>query len=149
MCSTTIRSSRSTSRRWRCWKLPGSRIFHDEAVELFREGGAVVSDGNLVRLPISLVERALGHNPRAIHLAGRDGGRAIRLQKDEANFGTGSDLPFTYDRKTGERRRTNYQDVSDAARIVDYLPNIDFHMSHGLSATLPTRPHTTVTSSWP
>ena len=61
----------------------------------------------------------------------------MRLQKNNTFFGTGSDLPFTYDRKTGERRRTLYRDVNDAARIVDSLPNFDFHMSHGIVGDAP------------
>ena len=115
----------------------GTRIFQDEAIELFRAGGAVVTDGNHVRIPSSMVELALGHNPRKITLAGRNGKRSLHLQKDSAYYGTGSDLPFTYDRKTGERRRTNYADVNNGARIVDALPNIDFHMSHGIVSDAP------------
>jgi trimethylamine:corrinoid methyltransferase-like protein len=115
----------------------GSTIFHEEAVELFRNGGAIVTDGNRVRIPISLVELALGHNPRKISLKGRGGQHSMHLQKNEAYFGTGSDLPFTYDRKTGKRRRSMRSDITDAAKIIDYLPNIHFHMSHGIVSDAP------------
>ncbi|GAB4279086.1 MAG: trimethylamine methyltransferase MttB [Deferrisomatales bacterium] len=115
----------------------GGRVFHDEALELFRNSDAVVSDGNRVRIPASLVERALKSYPRKITLRGRNGKRSVFLQKDEVAFGTGSDLPFTYDRKTGERRRVTRQDVRDAAKVVDYLPNFDFFMSHGLVDDVP------------
>ncbi len=115
----------------------GSRVFHEEALDLLKESDAVVTDGNLVRLPASMVERARRDCPQKITIAGRDGKRTLHLEKDEVNFGTGSDCPFIYDRKTGERRRYTFNDVTEAARIVDFLPNFDFFMSHGLVSNVP------------
>ncbi|MBW2057080.1 MAG: trimethylamine methyltransferase family protein [Deltaproteobacteria bacterium] len=115
----------------------GGRVYHEGALELFRGGGAVVTDGNLVRIPASMVEGALRDFPRKISLAGRDGRRTVHLERNEVNFGTGSDCPFIYDRETGERRRYRYSDVSDAARLVDYLGGFDFFMSHGLVSDVP------------
>ena len=114
----------------------GAIVHHDEALELFKNSDAVVK-GNHVRIPIHMVESALGHNPRKIRLSGRTGKNTIDLQKDHSGFGTGSDLPFTYDRKTGERKRCDYAHVKDAARIVDSLENYDFHMSHGIVGDAP------------
>jgi trimethylamine--corrinoid protein Co-methyltransferase len=115
----------------------GARFHHEEALELFKQSDAVVTDGNLVRVPLSLVEQAIKCHPRRINLTGRTGKYSIELDKDMVSYGTGSDLPFTYDRQTGERRRTTYQDVYDAGRIVDYLPNLDFFMSHGIVQDCP------------
>ncbi len=115
----------------------GARFHQDEALELFRNSEAVVTDSNLVRVPTSLVERSLKYHPRKISLTGRTGKNPIKLQKDEVSFGTGSDLPFTYDRETGKRRRTNYNDVYLAAKMVDALPNLDFLMSHGIVQDVP------------
>jgi len=115
----------------------GARFYHEEALELFRNSDAVVTDENLVRVPLSLAERAIKTHPRKVNLTGRTGEYGIKLDKDTVNFGTGSDLPFTYDRETGERRRTKYKDVYDAGRIVNYLPNMDFFMSHGIVQDCP------------
>ncbi|NIQ39140.1 MAG: trimethylamine methyltransferase [Proteobacteria bacterium] len=115
----------------------GSRVFHDEALDLFKESDAVVTNGNLVRVPASMIERARMDAPQRITVAGRDGKRTLHLEKDEVNFGTGSDCPFIYDRKTGKRRRYTFNDVTEAARIVDCLPNFDFVMSHGLVSDVP------------
>ncbi len=115
----------------------GARVYQEEALELFRNSEAVVTDGNLVRIPLSLIEEAIKCHPRKINLSGRTGKHQIKLDRDTVNFGTGSDLPFTYDRETGERRRTKYKDVYDAGRIVDYLPNLDFFMSHGIVQDVP------------
>jgi trimethylamine--corrinoid protein Co-methyltransferase len=114
----------------------GSLVHHDEALALFRESDAVVK-GEHVRIPASLVERALGSYPRKITLMGRDGKRSLKLEKNMTSFGTGSDLPFTLDRKTGKRRRTTAADVTKAGRVVDYLPNFDFFMSHGIVGDAP------------
>ncbi len=114
----------------------GCLIHHEEALDLLKKNGAVV-DGNRVRIPISLVERALGNNPRKMTLKGRNGKRSLPLQKDNVAFGTGSDQPFIYDRETGERRRGAYKDVYAAAKFVDYLSNYDFFMSHGLVSDVP------------
>ncbi len=114
----------------------GGMIFHDEAIELFKNSNAVVR-GNNVRIPTSMVEEALNFYPRKITLKGRNGERSLHLQKDAAGFGTGSDLPFTYDRETGKRRRTVYKDINNAAKLVDALPNYDFFMSHGIVSDAP------------
>ena len=114
----------------------GSNVYQEEAIELFKASDAVVRE-NRVRLPASMVERAIKNYPRKITLKGRNGKRSVALQKDHVYFGTGSDLPFTYDRKTGERRRTLYKDVVNGGRFVDYLSNYDFFMSHGIVGDAP------------
>src|SRR6056297_220144 len=114
----------------------GGNIYHDEAIELFKNSNAVVR-GNNVRIPNTMVREALNFYPRKITLKGRSGKRSLQLQKDTVGFGTGSDLPFTYDRETGKRRRTTYKDVNNAAKLVDALPNYDFFMSHGIVSDAP------------
>ncbi|MFO8233970.1 MAG: trimethylamine methyltransferase family protein [Bacteroidales bacterium] len=114
----------------------GGNIYQDEALELFKNSYAVVR-GNNVRIPTTMVEEALNFYPRKITLKGRNGKRSLQLQKDTVAFGTGSDLPFTYDRETGERRRTAYKDVNNAAKLVDALSNYDFFMSHGIVSDAP------------
>lgn len=114
----------------------GGTIFQEEAIELFKNSDAVVK-GNSVRIPTTMVEEALNFYPRKITLKGRNGKRSLQLQKDTVTFGTGSDLPFTYDRETGKRRRTLYKDINNAATIVDALDNYDFFMSHGIVGDAP------------
>jgi len=114
----------------------GGMVYHEEALELFKNSNAVVR-GNNVRIPTSLVEEALNFYPRKITLKGRNGQRSLKLQKDSVGFGTGSDLPFTYDRETGKRRRTLYNDIVNAGKLVDALPNYDFFMSHGIVGDAP------------
>ena len=114
----------------------GALVHSDKALELFRQGGAQVN-GNLVRIPPGMVKNALSTTPEQIIMAGRDRSKRMILGKDNIYYGTGSDCPFILDPYTDERRRYTYQDVYNAAKIADALPNIDFHMSLGLTSDVP------------
>jgi len=110
----------------------GVRVRLDEALELFRAAGCQISDGDLVKIPATVVEEALGSAPSRILLYGRDGEPRICLEGSRTFFGTGSDLPNILDLETGERRLSRLSDVADTARLADSLPNIDFVMSMAL-----------------
>ncbi len=118
-------------------EISGARLSHEKALELFSNSDAVVSDTNHVRIPTAMVEQALRSYPSKSNLTGRDGKRSIKLQRNEVAFGSGADARFVYDRKSGERRKATFADVEAAARIVDYLPRLDFCMSHGLVSDAP------------
>ncbi len=118
-------------------EISGARISHSEALELFSNSDAVVSDSNRVRIPTAVVEKALGSCPSKSNLTGRNGERSVKLQKNEVAFGSGADAEFVYDRKSEERRPSTFADVEAAARIVDYLPRLDFCMSHGQVSNAP------------
>lgn len=118
-------------------EISGARIFHENALQLFTQSDAVVSDSNRIRIPTAMVEQAIGSCPSKSNLTGRNGRRSIKLQKNEVAFGSGADASFVYDRKSGERRKAALADVEAAAKIVDYLPRLDFCMSHGLVSDAP------------
>lgn len=104
----------------------GGRVMSEAALERFKDSAAVVTDTNRVRIPAGLVEQALRCHPRKIALAGRDRGRSVRLQKDELAFGTGPLYPLTPPEEAPKKGASVYQDVYNAARLADYLPNMDF-----------------------
>jgi trimethylamine--corrinoid protein Co-methyltransferase len=118
-------------------EISGARISHPEALELFTNSDAVVSETNRVRIPTAMVEQALGSCPSKSTLTGRNGKRSVKLQKNEVAFGSGADAGFVYDRKSGKRRESTFADVEAAAKIVDYLPRLDFCMSHGRVSNAP------------
>ena len=72
-------------------EISGARIFHEEALELFTNSDAVVSETHRVRIPTAMVEQALGSCPSKSNLTGRNGNRSIKLQKNEVAFGSGAD----------------------------------------------------------
>ena len=114
----------------------GVRVYDPEGVRVAYEGGAIVegttADSSLVKIPPWLVDKALATLPRKVVVIGPDRKHKMELYKDSIYFGTGSDTPFTIDPYTGERRRANYKDVKNIARLVQAMPNLDFHMSLGI-----------------
>ena len=107
----------------------GARLYEQEAVDLLKKAGAYVSDGNLVRIPSSLVERALAMAPKRVTLCNREGHRVMPIEGQNVFYGPGSDCLNVIDLYSGERRRATLEDVANGVRLCDALPNIDFVMS--------------------
>ncbi len=116
----------------------GTRAYGDETLERLRGAGCLLGEERpgeaRVRIPAWVVENALRTAASRIVVAGRDRSRRIILEKNRFYFGTGSDCPSLVDPHSGEVRKYTFDDVYDAARIADALPNIDFHMSLGLTS---------------
>ncbi|MGD9029783.1 MAG: trimethylamine methyltransferase family protein, partial [Anaerolineae bacterium] len=132
-CETIHRASLEILRR------TGVRVYHDEALSLLRESGAIISDENLVRFTPGLVEWALGQAPSRIALCKRGSDEVVALlQGHEVNFGPGSDCLNYLDPRTGEHRLFTTGDVIDCIRVVDALPQLTFCMSMGIPSDLET-----------
>jgi trimethylamine--corrinoid protein Co-methyltransferase len=115
----------------------GMRFHHQEALDLFRKAGASVSDGNLVRIPSHLVQWALRAAPKNVTIFDQTGKRAMALGGYRTYYGPGSDCSYIYDLDTGQHRRAVLDDVVQAVRLVDALPNYDFVMSMFLPSDVP------------
>jgi trimethylamine--corrinoid protein Co-methyltransferase len=111
----------------------GVKVDHPEALQLLKDAGCIVNE-HRVRIPSWLVEECIRLAPSKIVVANRKGQRVMPLEKNRTYFGTGSDLPFTVDLETGERRRSTKKDVELACRVMDYLPNYDFVMSYAIAS---------------
>lgn len=112
----------------------GVRIHLPEAVDLLEEAGADVSKAPDVRIPPQLVEETLRSVPRSISIGDRRGDTAMVLKGGNSYYGTGPTIQYLYDVEKGQRRATDYEDIEKAARLCDYLPNIDFVMPMGMTA---------------
>ncbi len=110
----------------------GIRFHHQGALEMLEQAGAFISDGNLVKFPAGLVEEALASVPGRVVMCDREGEPAMRLEGQEVYFGTGSDCLNLLDPRTGEHRKFTQEDLIDAYRLCDALPNIHFVMSIGI-----------------
>ena len=106
----------------------GVAVYEEEARQLLLDAGCSAS-AEIVRIPEHLVSEALRSAPKTITLSGRGKGRTLKLEDGRVYFGLGSSTTNVLDPKTGERRPSRKQDVADAARLADALPNIDFVMS--------------------
>jgi len=114
----------------------GVKVHEEEALELLKNAGAQVN-GNLVRIPAWMIQDALASAPCRVAVSNRNKERTMFLEKGRSYFGTGSDTLYTIDIESGERRSAVKQDVINAARLGDYLPNIDFIMSSALASDVP------------
>jgi trimethylamine--corrinoid protein Co-methyltransferase len=107
----------------------GARLHHQPAIDLLKKGGADVDDGNLVRIPAGLIEKAFSTVPRRVVLYDRHARPVMPLEGDRCFYGPGSDCMHIIDHRTGQRRKPVLQDVVEGAALCDALPNIDFVMS--------------------
>lgn len=112
----------------------GLRIHHPGALDMLRQAGAFIEDGNLVKFPARLVQQALSSVPERVIMCDRNGEPAVFLQGRTVNFGTGSDCLNILDPESGEHRKFTRQDIINGYKLCDALPNIDFVMSIGLPA---------------
>ena len=107
----------------------GMVVQHPEAQTLLAKAGCRVDRDGLALVPEHLVRSSLASAPAVVAMYDRDGALALELGGHRSYFGTGSDLLWTDDLETGQRRRSTLADVARAARLVDRLPNMDFAMS--------------------
>jgi trimethylamine--corrinoid protein Co-methyltransferase len=112
----------------------GIRFYHQGALDMLRDAGAFVSDGNLVKFPAAVVEEAIASAPGRIIMCDRDGEPAVFLEGTKVYFGTGSDCLNLLDPETGEHRKFTRSDIIDSYRLCDALPNLHFTMSNGIPA---------------
>lgn len=115
----------------------GIRVHHSEGLHLLEEAGAAV-EGDLVRIPPSLVERALASVPESFNLYRRASQEvALRMDGQGVFFGPGSDTLRYLDPRSGERRDFTLADVGDCFRVCDALAEIGFVMSVGVPRDVP------------
>lgn len=115
----------------------GVVVYDREGLDLLRKAGAYV-DGNRVRFPAALVERALRSAPSRVVLCDRNGNRRLFLEGTKFHFGPGPTNTFTIDPYTGSRRKPTVADTRRASLVIDALPNIDFQMDLGTPQDVPT-----------
>jgi trimethylamine--corrinoid protein Co-methyltransferase len=112
----------------------GARLHDQEAIDLLKKAGASVADGNHVRIPAGLVEKAFSTVPKRVTLYNQNGESPLFLEEGNVYHGTGSDCLNIVDHRDGERRKSVLQDVVDGITVCDALPHIDFVMSMFLPA---------------
>jgi len=98
----------------------------DEAMEVFDGGGAIIDPKKrVVKIPPHVVEDAIRSAPSTFIAAGRTPKNDVVLERNRVsftNFGEGIKIVDLYN---GEYRDTTKEDVANAARLIDYLGNLD------------------------
>ncbi len=104
----------------------GIVIETDEALEVFNAAGAEVDrKTKVVKIPPNVVEDAIGSAPSKIVLAGRDPKHDTILESGRVNFTNFSEGVEVVDPYSGERRTPVKEDLANAAKLVDFLSDID------------------------
>ena len=99
-----------------------------EAIDILKKAGCKV-DGDVVRIPASLVEWALKTVPNEFDLYDQNGSNAKAVGGRRGLFGPGSDCINILDHRTGQRRDPICSDQIELIKLCDNLENIDFLMS--------------------
>ena len=104
----------------------GIFIETDEALEVFDGAGAKIDRKNkIVKISAQLVEDAIQSAPSKILLAGRDPKHDKVLEVGRVHFTNFSEGIEVVDPFNGERRTPVKDDLARAAKLVDYLDEID------------------------
>ena len=125
---------------WACLEVlerTGVRLYDQEALDLLKRAGVTATDGNRVRIPAGLVEKARMTTPRKITFYNRNGQVTMPVQGHRSFFGPGSDCLTIIDHRTGERRQPILQDNIEAMIVADALENVDFVMCMFLPSDVP------------
>lgn len=116
---------------WACLEIlerTGVRLYEQEALDLLKKAGVSAVDGNRVRIPAGMVEKALTTVPKRVTMYDRNGNRVMPIEGHRSFFGSGSDCIYIVDHRSNERRKAVLQDVVDGMIVCDALPHIDFVM---------------------
>ena len=104
----------------------GIVIETEEALQVFDGAGAEVDrQTKIVKIPANVVEDAIRSAPSKIVLAGRDPKHDKILGGSWVNFTNFSEGVEVVDPFSGERRTPVKADLANAAKLVDYLSDID------------------------
>jgi len=111
---------------------------HSEPVrDMMASAGAKVKDNLRVFIDSDLVEKSLKSAPSCINVYDRNRNQSMCLEGTNTYFGTGSDLNFTVDSQSQQRRESTLKDVELSARLCEKLENIDFVMSYAIPTDIP------------
>ncbi len=102
----------------------GIELKHKTAVEMLRGHGCRVAQDR-VYIPRDAMAWGLQNVTPHTEFYNRDGSHAFTFGDGRLRFHNAGGLPFFYDLVTGERRSPTLQDVADATRVLDALPNVD------------------------
>jgi trimethylamine--corrinoid protein Co-methyltransferase len=109
----------------------GIEVRYAPALTIFAKAGAEV-EGTRVRIPATLINRAIKSAPRDWTLKPRGGDTApLVLDAHHSYCGTGSDVLYVRDPDTRERRRARKADIEGMAAFCEKAPPHRFRDEHG------------------
>ena len=115
----------------------GVQVHCEQAKQLLAEAGCQMGENDLVKIPGKLVEKCLETVSKGFVLYDRQGNVAGRIEGRNCYFGTGVTNPNFHDFETGQRKPTTVADIANAAKVADFLLNIDWIMPLGSVQDVP------------
>ena len=111
----------------RILKETGIKVYSEKVRRLLADNGADVTH-TIVRIPVSLIEKAVKQAPEEFTLGARypKCDLPLPLKRSYPYLSTGGFDPFVIDFETGEKRYARSSDLKDFAVISDYLDTIDY-----------------------
>ncbi|MGB9673873.1 MAG: trimethylamine methyltransferase family protein [Anaerolineales bacterium] len=106
----------------------GVLIHNPQARQILHDFGCHV-DGENVKIPAYLVQKALITTPRTFTIFGKRSEYDIRIEANRVHFGPGPTCTYFIDPQTWKRRRSKKGDAALVAKVCDGLENMDFLMS--------------------
>ena len=107
----------------------GNRVGSKPALEVLRKAGCRIEpcddEGEKVYFPQHLIEECIRTAPKRFVMYDRNGTPKLYCEGRNSYFSPTSACPKMWDPYTGERRPWKKEDIGNAARITDYLPNLD------------------------
>ena len=113
----------------------GVKFPSHRALDVLEEAGCSVDRETMVaKLPSDLVMKTLRQAPTRFLLAGRDPKDDLWIDDRTSHLSTDGCAVDVYDINTGELRRSNKQDITNACKLADYLPEISYIWGPPVSA---------------
>ncbi|MGL5346620.1 MAG: trimethylamine methyltransferase family protein [Peptostreptococcaceae bacterium] len=113
----------------------GMRISGERVQNLLKNKGIEIDENDIAKIPRKFILEALETVPKELILYNRDGEPQIIINSENRVYwGTHSDQLEIVDPYTNKARWFKKEDTKTMCKIADYLPNIDFILSVGLSA---------------
>ena len=113
----------------------GMKITGERVQKIFRDKGIEIDENEIAKIPRSYIEEALKTIPKELTLYNRLGEPQIVINSENrVYFGTHADQLEIVDPYTNRSRLFTKNDTKMMCKIGDYLENIDFILSVGLSS---------------
>ncbi len=103
----------------------GFLVDNERALNVLEKIGCKVDYVNrIVKVTPEVLMRTVKQAPARITLYGRDEKNTIVIEANRTYYSNGGTAIKTIDLKTGERRNSNLEDISQICKLIDYLENI-------------------------
>ncbi len=114
----------------------GLRVSHQRAREILHSHGCRV-DGERVRIPAWLAEKALSSAPSQLAFFNRSGEASCVMTRNTTWYGPTLDAFDYLDPDTGSRRAFTSRDCASTAALADALPSFSWIMTIGVASDAP------------